>query len=324
MNGQHYPPRVPARLPGSLWGITSYFNPVRYANRLPNYRLFRESLKSQGLPLAAVELVHDGGPFELEESDAEILVQRRGGDVLWQKERLLNVALECLPDDCDKVVWVDADVLFENRHWVADTAALLEQYVFVQPFSLAFRLEAGCTTVGDPHLARPGSAYCWSRRQGWYGGMPGLAMSTRREILKEYGLYDRLILGAADRVILSAAMGIDAARSPDIKELPASLVADARQWASRVAEVAGGSLQCAAGNLFHLWHGTVAGRRYTKQPRLLRDFEVHEDIRVDAAGAWSWATDKPAMHDRIRRYFLSRNEDGKPRLPWWRRWLAPF
>jgi hypothetical protein len=40
-----------------------------------------------------VELSFDGR-FELAGSDADILIQLSGGAVLWQKERLLNLALK--------------------------------------------------------------------------------------------------------------------------------------------------------------------------------------------------------------------------------------
>ena len=52
--------------------------------------------------------------FDLSEGDADILIQLRGRDVMWQKERLLNLALRALPDECRKVVWVDCDVILEQ------------------------------------------------------------------------------------------------------------------------------------------------------------------------------------------------------------------
>ena len=58
-----------------LWAITSYFNPMRYRRRLSNFRAFREHLK---LPLAVVELTY-GPDFELQQSDAEILIRLHGG-----------------------------------------------------------------------------------------------------------------------------------------------------------------------------------------------------------------------------------------------------
>ena len=85
---------------GILWAITSYFNPAGYRRRLANFRAFRARLS---VPLVAVELAY-GPEFELKAGDADILVQIRGRDVMWQKERLLNLALRSLPDSCANVV----------------------------------------------------------------------------------------------------------------------------------------------------------------------------------------------------------------------------
>jgi hypothetical protein len=116
---------------GGLWAITCYFNPIGYRRRLVNYKIFREHLD---IPLVAVELAYGPG-FELEEKDADILVQLRSEDILWQKERLLNVALQALPSTCRKVVWVDCDVVFESTDWAERTSLLLDRFMLVQPFS---------------------------------------------------------------------------------------------------------------------------------------------------------------------------------------------
>src|SRR5690349_10101249 len=82
-----------------LWAITSYFNPLDYRRRRQNYRAFRERLP---LPLLTVELAYRSP--ELAAGDADLLVQLRGRDVMWQKERLLNIAVARLPPECDRVV----------------------------------------------------------------------------------------------------------------------------------------------------------------------------------------------------------------------------
>ena len=70
-----------------LYAITTYYNPASYRRRLRNYRL-QAGLK---VPLVTVELGF-GGTFELTGDDADILVRLPAGSILWQKERLLNVA----------------------------------------------------------------------------------------------------------------------------------------------------------------------------------------------------------------------------------------
>ena len=113
-----------------LWGVTAYFNPAGYQSRLDNYRSFRKRLNT---PLVAVEMSPDGR-FELRCDDADIVVQLAGGDVLWQKERLLNVALLHLPKDCDIVAWLDCDILFSDDNWPARARAALDSYCMVQLF----------------------------------------------------------------------------------------------------------------------------------------------------------------------------------------------
>ncbi len=72
-----------------MWAITTYFNPYGYRRRLENFRVFSERL---AVPLLVVELVYGDRP-QVADGEADRVVRRPGRDVLWQKERLLNVAL---------------------------------------------------------------------------------------------------------------------------------------------------------------------------------------------------------------------------------------
>src|SRR5215204_1717178 len=210
-----------------LWAITSYFNPMRYGRRLANYRTFREHL---AVPLITVELSYGAEEFDLREGEADILIQLRGQDVLWQKERLLNVALGALPSECSKVVWLDCDVIFgedifgEGGGWAEEVSGLLDGFPLVQAFSrvhhLPRDLPAGEVTLADAEFGESSvasavasglSAYtCLSRRpggrkEGAYS--PGVAWAARRELLDEYGFYDARIIGGGDRAIACAAYG---------------------------------------------------------------------------------------------------------------------
>lgn len=203
------PRRDPTHLPGSLWAVAAFFNPAGYANPLGNYRRFRQGLREQSVPLLAVELGFGSRPFDLAPDDADLLVQIRGGDVLWQKERLLNLGISRLPENCDKVAWLDADILFDRPDWAVETARLLQEYVVVQPFLDRVRLGPGCPPadvealpvgLGDGEVYY-GMAYGVAakgyRALGGYRrhGSTGLAWAARRDLLDKHGLYDREILG---------------------------------------------------------------------------------------------------------------------------------
>ena len=62
---------LPEKLNGTFWGITTYYNPQKYRNKIENYRKFRNASKRQGLKLLTVELAFGDNDFELKKSDYE-------------------------------------------------------------------------------------------------------------------------------------------------------------------------------------------------------------------------------------------------------------
>ena len=107
-------PTFPTKLPGELWGVITHFNPVGYRGKIENLRRCVERARAQGLRVMVVELAFDDDPFQVPEELCEHVERRRTHTVLWQKERLLNIGLSQLPASCDKVAWIDGDVLFES------------------------------------------------------------------------------------------------------------------------------------------------------------------------------------------------------------------
>jgi hypothetical protein len=301
-----------------LWAITCYFNPARYRSRLANYRRFRKRLS---VPLVCVELSF-GDPFDLERCDAEVLVQLRGGDVLWQKERLLNVALQSVPADCDRVAWLDADVTFEREDWADGAHRLLERFPLAQlyqrvqdlgpapsddapgeaigPVSLSMSQRVSAGAMTDEQLCAPGRLGC-----------SGLAWAARREVLESGGFYDACIVGSGDRAMALAAYGrFDlAVRYLHMSELRA---AHYRAWARRFFDAVRGNVGCLAGGIRHFWHGDAANRGYVERHRELCEFDFDPtlDIAQSENGCWRWSSAKHDMHEFVRGYFQTRREDG--------------
>jgi hypothetical protein len=126
----------------SFWAVTSYFNPARYKRRHANFRAFQRNLS---IPLLVVEISRDG-QFELTKDDADIVVQLRGEDRIWQKERLINIGISELPRSATYVAWIDCDAVFENSNWPAIAQKLFAQKLLddrgglVQLFSIAVHL----------------------------------------------------------------------------------------------------------------------------------------------------------------------------------------
>lgn len=309
-----HPPRFPERLPGTLWGVAAYFNPIGYRSRRENFRTFREHSGRQGLQLIVVECALEGQPFELRDDDAEQVIRVRSDAVLWQKERLLNIGFAQLPDDCDKVVWLDADIRFTDDDWIDGVSRSLESFIVVQPFCEVIQLPAPHPGAADARsLAGVSSAFLWASAPDSFrmSGRPGFAMAARRSLVDRYGLYDRMILGGGDSLFIGACVGMSMRANGFTAHETASLRDHSETWTSAVGQAAQGSVSFYDQVCIHAWHGDPANRFYGQRGRILRDFDCVADIAHDPGGPWRWTTDKPDLHRDVRAYFAVRDEDGR-------------
>ena len=287
---------------------------------MDNYRIFRERMAA---PLLTIELgYHDN--FELRKNDATHLIQLRADHVMWQKERLLNVARAELPDECEFVVWLDCDVVFERQDWLEATVDSLRESVLIQPYSVVCDLKRDAdipdTTKDGVLLERQSMA--WQYRKGTINFnststsmlghySPGHAWAIRREAMEGPGFYDAMILGSGDFAMAMAAVG----RYDDIAKTYAMNPQQAkhyRSWAKEWNRAIGGSIGVVEGALYHLWHGELGDRGYDRRYASLEQFEFDpfKDIAIDMNGCWRWSSNKIAFHEYVQKYFESRREDG--------------
>lgn len=303
-----------------LWAITTFFNPFRYESKLSNYRVFRSFLS---VPLVTVELSYDGG-YDLASDDADRLIQIPGHDVLWQKDRLLNVALEHLPASCDAVAWIDCDVVFRQPDWPGLAIYALANAPLVQLFRRIHHLRPET----DPANASPVDAL-FSEDSFAYRHMvanmvgtvhrgegdsytPGVAWAARREVITDHGFYDACIVGGGDTALAFATIGrMENAvgfhfMNPRQREYYFS-------WGRRFHEKVLGRIDYLNADLFHLWHGSVKDRRYLERHKKLRrfNFDPYVDLALSQSGAWSWGSAKPQMHLFLEEYFKGRREDDR-------------
>jgi hypothetical protein len=140
--------------------------------------------------------------------------------VLWQKERLLNLAIKLVPSDVSTIAWLDCDIIFEKADWANEAKDQLEDLNIVQPFSDVLDLGREDHEISAAHHnvepSFPGFASWLSQSESepaallsaqarFRGG--GLAWAARREILQNHGLYDAMIAGGGDRAVVSAIYG---------------------------------------------------------------------------------------------------------------------
>jgi hypothetical protein len=217
--------------------VTCFFNPTASRAREENYRRFRSALEPCGLPVLTVELAFGDDPFMLE-NHSEELIQLRSPDRMWQKECLLNLGIQRLLDrGFKKIVWLDADIVFEQqKDWPWYVAAALENAPVCQVFNrvIVEDVPGRASTPGISGVDYFNKIGNWvdlgrhreSRKHpfGVPNGYPGFGWAATAEVLSRVRLYDRAIVGGADRLMLAASCP----RNPD--------------WEDRITEIRQGSL----------------------------------------------------------------------------------
>ena len=318
----------PARASGEFWGVAAVFGVSVSPRQLENLEIFGRSVRRQGLPLVVAELAFGDAPHRVPDTVADRVLRFRSPDVLWHKERLLNLAVRALPPSCRFVAWLDADVVFENDEWVAATRDQLSTHTVVQPFETAWWLgeddaapsglrEDGLGRRMDSMAAALPRAPDRRRALADYAlhGHTGFAWAAHRAFVERHGLYDRAIIGGGD-LILAHAFAADEdflrGRNYYARDLAPKERAAIGSWGREVARETRGRIGRVAGGVRHLFHGDTAARRYLERMRILRDadFDPDRDIAAGDDGAWRWASDKPDLHRRVREYFASRTPDG--------------
>jgi hypothetical protein len=307
-----------------LWVITTFFNSENYRTRAENYHRFMDALDRSGVPCLTVECAFGDAPFTLPAGDR--VLHRRSPSVLWQKERLLNVALRALPSTCRYIAWIDADVLFDDPAWFRQTARLLDDTPVIQLFDSFVRLPKGDDSYRGVYEDK-WVGFCAQvkqvpgcEREGWYShGHTGFAWAARREVLDACGFFDLCLTGSGDHLMAHGFLADFNSRCIDhMIGLDTPLHREYVRWAETASSLTGGRLGFQEGSLSHLWHGDLQHRRYHERSQEMKvfAFEPSVELRVAADGCWTWAGSNAPLKEWAHRLFADRREDGEPaRIP---------
>ena len=303
--------------------ITCFFNPNRCQYRLANYKMFHKELQRVDLPVYTVELAFGDSEFELTEEDATELKQLRAADLMFQKERMLNVALEMLPDKYDQVIWMDCDLIYPDDRWVLNVEAALKKHLVVQPYKYAISLPK-CKLWNEDRAnmiyydcwgsgrVKRSFAYYFEHRHFFanlHHGHVGYIWAAQRNFLERHKFYDPIITGAGDLFMLMAYTGyfgwIDYLE--EFKNLNDATCFHFFEWAFPVYGEVRGKLGYTEDLVLHLWHGEIIDRDYLGKSRHLHlnQFDPSVDLALDENGCWRWNSDKEKLHKALRDLFKS-------------------
>jgi hypothetical protein len=277
--------------------LTCYYNPMKYQTRIDNYNRFKEEL---GEELLTMECAFGDDPFTLKDS-----VKLRAKDVLWQKERLLKIGESLLPKDQDYVVFLDADIVFQNKNWLADTRKRLKELNVVQPFQAIHRRNRDWSI--EASYESFGYRYEQGVRSNKFDvhGHTGFAFACRREA---FDLYDRQIAGTGDHLWYHAVVGQLPIACID-RDLKGKRAYHFYRWAVEYYKKTRGKLGFVEGEIDHLYHGSIKNRNYSVRMQELEklNYDPAKDVYTNHEGLLEIG--RKEIRDWVSKYFESRKED---------------
>ena len=127
---------------------------------------------------------------------------------LWHKENLINIGVRrLLPESWKAMAWIDADVEFDNPHWVQDTLKLLNgTFDIVQLFSLYDDLDKDGKTITNGNSF----GYQYIRNIKYFSDKidywhTGYAWACKRSAYEQLGgLYELEIGGSSDKIMANS------------------------------------------------------------------------------------------------------------------------
>ena len=223
---------------------------------------------------------------------------------MFYKEQLYNKILEHLPQEAERLCFLDADIQFASRTWDSDIAQLLDYVDVVQPYTRMGLLGPHGTNVEFYPNALQSDNPKTSR--------VGLCLAMRKTFLEKLGgFFDLCVLGSGDRVMFSACFGPDHTGNPFLgykdAHLPNPIQLHAAAQYIRLAQSLSPRTGTVPDDVYHFWHGENRNRQYSDRHRLLKD---SLPIRRAEHGLYEWTDSTTA--EAAKMYFFSRKEDDIP------------
>lgn len=274
--------------------IVPYFNFLRYQSLRRNAINFRKRLT---YPAIFVEASLTG-LFDVATEPTDIQLHATTRNILFQRNRLVNLAIRRLPDSVTKIAWVDADILFEDDRWLDKLSELLDSVDVAQPFTSAISLDA----TAQPTRTRPSwcsimgtSADIWTSSRGYAWGARLDRLPYIPGDVDYRGLLDRQML-AEDTIMAMYWSGYGL--GGDIRQISHQMTVFCETWAGADQKRKTGFLP---GSVAHVYHGDYL-QQHVLDRQYLQDigYNPFQDLVIDENGLYAWSDKR----DRPIVYFL--------------------
>jgi hypothetical protein len=177
--------------------LIAFYNPVPFKRILNNALYIIKILKEKQIPCYVVECVFDDRKPELPHADLHV----RSNSYMFYKEQLMNKLEAIVPEQYTKLVFLDADIVFDSPDWVDQISIALDRNDIIQPYDKACWLMPGNKIIRSwkysyGHAMLKNIPITQSNIHIYH---PGFAWAFKRKMFRNLGgFYPNAIIGGGD------------------------------------------------------------------------------------------------------------------------------
>lgn len=294
-----------------------YFNAAKSKRILMNYLYVVEKLKIADIPFFTIEMF-------ITTPEIKDAVHLKTDCILFQKERMTSILEKYIPSSFTKLVFLDADLIFDNMNWYNDLSKALNHYTICHVFTKCLRLDITYSNIMDERLSFVIKRYLNHKKEvdgipmfpdpingdvKFVGKdkiqfVPGGGWGFQRDWFKKIGFFEDDILGGSDTYSVQSWNII-----PDNYVYPQFIKNSIQKYKKLIAKNGSPSVTYLKGNVYHLWHGDLKKKQYKTRKNIFTNVKDIKDIIKPARNGLFELKNK-TLKKRLCTYFEDRDDDG--------------
>lgn len=276
------------------------FNYTKSKRLVINYLYTLEKMKVANIPTFTIELVIEGQRPTIKDA-----FHVYGTSYLFLKENLFRILETKIPEKYTKLLFLDADIIFDNPNWYNMLSESLDSYdivhcfknaqwlditytKFIQSEATSFVLaeDKPNTPLGKTNTGHYHSGFGYAFTRSWYNAV---------------GYIDKAIIGGGDLMFTYGIFGCKYPRQQGLSIYDSIL----EKWFLNIQTARVSYLPV---TVYHLFHGSMKKRQYISRNEIFKEFENIEDaITTNNYGVYE-LLDK-SYNDLLLMYFSGRDDD---------------
>ena len=271
-----------------------YFNSMKSKRLLMNYLYTVEKLKVAGIPFYTLELSLNDS-YEIKDA-----MHYKSNQCMFHKEQLCHILEKHVSWWYTKLLFLDADIIFERPKWYSEVSTKLNQFQVVHPFESCKWLDLSYTQI----LCERRSVVTQQSEKIYNSTYhPGFAWAFQRSWFRKNGFFRYAITGSGDTLSAAAWLNQDLGKYV----LQQALKPAYEDYKKRLIKP---TIAYLPGSVWHLYHGERKNRKYSDRHKILDGIsDIRAELKKSFWGILAFKKPDCQMHQKLKQYFIERSDD---------------